>query len=522
MPPHHRLTVAARLSLGFGLMIVFLAVIGAAALWALDRSAKSLATIYEDRTLPLVQLGRIHYLVARDRIILMDAMLRGEPANTAKRLKEFTEHRGEVDRLWKAYRATYLTPEEVGIADRTEAALGVLVSRGLQPMADALARQQFAEAGQLLNGQVSPLNPAFVDGMSALIELQARVAAAENAEAQASRRLTLTVIGATAALAVLAALMLAGSLTRGLVRALGAEPDHLAAVAQRIRDGSLVDDGAPAAPAGSVMASMQAMRAALRDIVGHVREGVSSVATASAQIAQGNADLSGRTEEQASSLQQTAASMEQLTGTVRQSADTAQRAAQLAQTASDGAARGGQAVMQVVQTMDEIQAASRRIGDIIGVIDGIAFQTNILALNAAVEAARAGEQGRGFAVVAGEVRTLAQRSAEAARQIKGLIGDSTATVALGGERVAEAGRAIDGVVGDVKRVCELIGEISAASGEQSQGIGQIGLAVSQLDQTTQQNAALVEESAAAAESLKAQAARLHQTVAAFRLEPGVA
>ncbi|MBL8306291.1 MAG: MCP four helix bundle domain-containing protein [Rubrivivax sp.] len=522
MLTHPRMTVAARLSLGFGLMIVFMAVIGAAALWALDRSARSLATIYEDRTVPLVQLGRIQYLVARDRIVLMDAMIRGEASNTARRLKEFAEHRAEVERLWKAYRATYLTPEEVGIADRTEAALGVLVSRGLQPMADALARQQIAEAGHLLGSQVSPLNPAFVEAMGALIELQARVAAAENDGAQASRLWTLRVIGTTAALAMLAAVLLARGLTLGLVRALGAEPDHLASVAQRIREGSLADDGAPAAPAGSVMASMQAMRTALRGIVSNVREGVSSVATASAQIAQGNADLSGRTETQASNLQQTAASMEQLTGTVRQSAETAQRAAQLAQTASAGAERGGQAVLQVVQTMDEIQAASRRIGDIIGVIDGIAFQTNILALNAAVEAARAGEQGRGFAVVAGEVRTLAQRSAEAARQIKGLIGDSTATVALGGERVAEAGRAIDGVVGDVKRVCGLIGEISAASGEQSQGIGQIGQAVAQLDRTTQQNAALVEESAAAAESLKAQAERLHQVVAAFRLEPGVA
>jgi len=517
MPPRRNLTVATRLSLGFGLMIIFMVTIAAAALWALERSARSLNTIYEDRTMPLVQLGRLQYLLSRDRVILMDALLRGEAGHTAKRLQEFAANQAEAERQWKEYRATYLTPEEVGLADRAQAAEKTLKSRGLVPMAEALRRDQPAEARRLLDKEVSPLNPAFVEAMQTLTTLQLRVAAEEHEAAKSSRRLTESLMAGTALLAVLAAFVVGGSITRRLVRALGAEPDELATVAQRIREGHLADDGRPAARPGSVMASMQAMRAALFDIVGNVREGVSSVATASAQIAQGNADLSSRTEEQASSLQQTAASMEQLTGTVRQSADTAQRAAQLAQTASDGAARSGQAVQQVVQTMDEIQAASRRIADITGVIDGIAFQTNILALNAAVEAARAGEQGRGFAVVAGEVRTLAQRSAEAARQIKGLIGDSSATVEAGGARVAEAGRAIEGVVDDVRRVCGMIGEISSASGEQSQGIGQIGVAVSQLDQTTQQNAALVEESAAAAESLKHQAARLSQTVAAFRL-----
>jgi len=325
-------------------------------------------------------------------------------------------------------------------------------------------------------------------------------------------------MGSIVAAAIAASLLMGWLITRRLVLVLGAEPAELAGVAQGIADGNLADDGRPQAVAGSVMASMQAMRLTLQQIVGSVRSGVENVATASAQIAQGNADLSSRTEEQASSLQQTAASMEQLTGTVRQSADTARQANQLAQGASTSAARGGQVVAQVVQTMSQIQDASRRIGDIIGVIDGIAFQTNILALNAAVEAARAGEQGRGFAVVASEVRSLAQRSAEAARQIKVLIGDSTARVETGGQLVADAGRSMDTVVTDVQRVCDLIAEISAASGEQSQGIEQVGQAVTLLDQTTQQNAALVEESAAAAESLKAQAAKLAETVATFRLE----
>jgi methyl-accepting chemotaxis protein len=241
------------------------------------------------------------------------------------------------------------------------------------------------------------------------------------------------------------------------------------------------------------------------------------ISTASTQIATGNQDLSARTEQAASSLQQSAASMEQLTGTVRQSAESASQAAQLASSAAQVAQRGGQVVSEVVSTMDQINASSKKIADIIGVIDGIAFQTNILALNAAVEAARAGEQGRGFAVVASEVRSLAQRSAEAAREIKGLIGQSVDKVEAGSRLVQDAGSTMDEIVVSVKRVTDMISEISAASGEQSQGIGQVNVAVSQLDQMTQQNAALVEESAAAAESLKDQALRLSGIIGTFRL-----
>jgi len=255
----------------------------------------------------------------------------------------------------------------------------------------------------------------------------------------------------------------------------------------------------------------------LRSVVSEVRGGVESVSTASAQIATGNLDLSQRTEEQASNLQQTAASMEQLTSTVRHNADNAREASNLARGASDVAERGGRAVGEVVATMQAISDSSRRIADIIGVIDGIAFQTNILALNAAVEAARAGEQGRGFAVVATEVRTLAQRSAQAAREIKALIEQSTHKVDDGARQVAEAGQTMADIVRQVKNVNDLIGEISSASHEQSRGIEQVGQAVSQLDQVTQQNAALVEESAAAAESMKHQAIKLAQTVAVFKL-----
>ncbi|MGH6648000.1 methyl-accepting chemotaxis protein [Aquabacterium sp.] len=250
--------------------------------------------------------------------------------------------------------------------------------------------------------------------------------------------------------------------------------------------------------------------------VSKVRAGAESVATASAQIAHGNLDLSSRTENQASSLEQTAASVEQMSGTVRTNADNARQANQLASAASEVAMRGGEVVSQVVNTMSGIQASSKKIADIIGVIDGIAFQTNILALNAAVEAARAGEQGRGFAVVAGEVRSLAQRSAQAAREIKTLISDSVEQINAGSDLVSAAGTTMNDVVLQVRKVTDLVGEIAHASTEQSQGIGQINQAIGQLDQTTQQNAALVEESTAAAESLSAQAQALAQSVAAFK------
>ncbi|HWP18172.1 MAG TPA: methyl-accepting chemotaxis protein [Burkholderiaceae bacterium] len=270
--------------------------------------------------------------------------------------------------------------------------------------------------------------------------------------------------------------------------------------------------------AAALLRALQGMQASLRQIVSQVQASTESITTASTEIASGNQDLSSRTEQAASNLQQTASSMEQLTGTVKQSADAARQANQLASSASEVASRGGEVVTQVVMTMDEINAASKKIADIIGVIDGIAFQTNILALNAAVEAARAGEQGRGFAVVAGEVRNLAQRSAEAAREIKTLIGASVEKVESGAKLVQDAGTTMSEIVASVQRVTDIIGEISAAASEQNDGIGQVNAAVVQLDQMTQQNAALVEQSTAAAESLKEQALRLAQLVRSFHVD----
>jgi methyl-accepting chemotaxis protein len=268
---------------------------------------------------------------------------------------------------------------------------------------------------------------------------------------------------------------------------------------------------------GDMMRGLQNMTESLRRLIAEVRSGATTIQQASAEVAVGSADLSTRTEETASNLQETASSMEQLTGAVRQSAEAAAQANQLASSAATAAQRGGTVVGQVVDNMQDISASSRKIGDIIGVIDGIAFQTNILALNAAVEAARAGEQGRGFAVVAGEVRSLAQRSAEAAKEIKGLIGASVDKVEHGARLVQDAGHTMEEIVSSVRRVSDIIGEITAGAAEQRDGIDQVNLAVGQLDQMTQQNAALVEQSAAAADSMKHQAGRLSELVSTFRL-----
>ncbi len=518
MTQKNPLTVARRLGLGFGLLVLLMAGVAAAGVYGLQRSSQALDSIYNERTVPMTQLAKVHYLATRDRVVLTDALIHGKPDTTAKRVKQFEANREASNKAWADYAQEVHSGEEQELAAQAAQTLAVLVDQGFRPMAAALQAGQADEARRILDTKISPLNPAFVDAMEALLALQVKLAAGEHAQALVVARSAITATLAVTALGLVAGVAAGAFITRRLVRALGAEPEALAAVARRIADGQLADDGTAAAPVGSVMASMQSMRSGLLDMVSQVRTSVDSVATASAQIAQGNLDLSGRTEQQASSLQETAASMEQLTGTVRHSAQTAQQADQLARGASDTAARGGAVVARVVQTMSDIQGASKRIAEITGVIDGIAFQTNILALNAAVEAARAGEQGRGFAVVASEVRTLAQRSAEAAKQIKTLIGESVVQVEAGGVLVADAGRTMQEVVSDVQRVSDLITEISHAAREQGQGIEQVGQAVGLLDQTTQQNAALVEESAAAAASLKAQAMRLSEAVAAFHVE----
>ncbi|WP_140634263.1 methyl-accepting chemotaxis protein [Methylibium rhizosphaerae] len=372
------------------------------------------------------------------------------------------------------------------------------------------------EATLMLTGKVRPAEEGWRKAVGDLVKLEMDLNASTQAGASASQTRARLVTLAAAAGALVLGAVLAWRLTRAVTVPVGSAIQ----LAERIAAGDLSNQVEIRThdEIGRLLQAVALMQDKLRELVGDIRQSAESISTASSEIATGNQDLSSRTEQTASNLQQTASSMEQLTGTVKQTADSARTANQLASSASASAAKGGEVVSQVVNTMDEITASSKKISDIIGVIDGIAFQTNILALNAAVEAARAGEQGRGFAVVAGEVRSLAQRSAEAAKEIKSLIGASVERVEAGSRLVQDAGSTMAEIVASVARVNDIIGEITAAASEQSDGIGQVNTAVTQLDQMTQQNASLVEESAAAAESLKEQAHRLTATVRAFRLD----
>jgi methyl-accepting chemotaxis protein len=354
---------------------------------------------------------------------------------------------------------------------------------------------------------------ATIEGLAADLD---KLAAAGSRRLDTTATMVMALLGASVALALVIITPLTVLNMRSICRPIREAETLADAIAQGDLADRHVDTGGHD-EAAHLLQALSTMQGSLRQIVTQVRASTDSISTASAEIATGNQDLSARTEQTASNLQQAASSMEQLTGTVKQSADSARQADQLASSAAEVAARGGKVVSQVVSTMDEINASSKKIADIIGVIDGIAFQTNILALNAAVEAARAGEQGRGFAVVAGEVRNLAQRSAEAAKEIKSLIGASVEKVDSGSKLVADAGKTMQEIVSSVQRVTDIIGEITAASTEQSDGISQVNTSVVQLDQMTQQNAALVEESAAAAESLKDQSVRLSEAVSVFRL-----
>jgi len=480
------------------------------------RASVTLGELYNDRVVPLQQLKTVSdgYAVG-----IVDAAhkLRDGSVSQADGIKAVAQARTAIDSAWRAYIGTTLIDSEKALIAKGEP----LFKRADAAAARLQALMQAGDADGLREFAAKEMYPAIdpiAEVVGQLMQVQLDVARATYENSQVSARSVLWSSLAGIALALTVGVSMAWTIIRSIVLPL----NQAVRVAEAVAAGDLRSriDARSRDETGRLLEALGLMNGNLSRIVGDVRNSAESVAAGSSQISTGSADLSQRTEEQAANLEQTAASMEELTATVKQNAETARAATELAGAASKAAAEGGQVVQQVVQTMAQISASSQRMADIITVIDGIAFQTNILALNAAVEAARAGEQGRGFAVVAGEVRSLAQRCAVAAKEIKGLIGDSVSKVENGQQLAGTAGRTMTGIVEQFQRVTQLIGEISTASAEQSQGIGQVGDAVAQLDQVTQHNAALVEESAAAAESLKQQAERMMQIVSAFRLPAG--
>lgn len=511
----NKLKISTRLLALIGVMSALLVGIGAIGLVGISKTNQALQSVYEDRLVAVGQLDTIVRAILRNRLAIAVSLVTPTPQEIAKNTAEVEANIELISKTWDAYMATRLTTEEERLAKTFAEDRKKFVQEGLRPAVAALRANDTKETQRIVVEKIRPLYVPVAQGVDALIKLQLDVGRQEY-EAAVARYETIRLAAITALLLGVGLAVAFGLLLiRGINRSLGHAVEVSNAVAQGDLTKAIYVDGKD--EIAQLLKAMSDMKENLVRVVSEVRAGVDSVSTASAQIAAGNQDLSSRTEQQASNLQETAASMEQLTSTVKQSADSARQANQLANAASESAARGGQVVGEVITTMNAITDSSKRIAEIINVIDGIAFQTNILALNAAVEAARAGEQGRGFAVVAGEVRNLAQRSAQAAREIKAMITDSVQKVEAGSRLVTDAGATMNEIVTQVKRVTDLIGEITSAALEQSSGISQVNEAVTQMDQVTQQNAALVEESAAAAASLKEQADRLAGAVAVFRL-----
>lgn len=517
---YKNITIRASLTLVLGLLGALLVLASVLGLWALGSSNDSLSKMATEDTPALAELKGTGEQILRTRLSMATyasyVSLGANPEESDKVLKRGTQYIATSDALWNDYlKRPKEDAHEAELAKTADEKRKAFFDKVITPALNALKQGDVAGFHQIQ----ARVAPAAYNGVDTLMrELQDIQVARQKARYDAAQQrynVMRIAMGATLVIALLLALWGRAMLARAVLRPIR----EVIAYFERMAAGDLSQriEQRTRNEMGQLFGALGRMRDGLASTVGTVRESTEAIHGSAREIADGNADLSRRTESQASSLEQTAASMEELTAVVKQNAENARAASQLAVTASETASRGGDVVQEVVTTMRDIAEASQKVSDILTVIDGIAFQTNILALNAAVEAARAGEQGRGFAVVAGEVRTLAQRSASAAKEIKGLIEASGNRVEVGTRLVERAGSTMAEVVQSVKRVTDIMGEISAASVEQSSGIEQVNMAVTQMDEMTQQNAALVEEASAAAAALETQAARLRESVALFRL-----
>ncbi len=514
----NRFKISTRLSALLITMCLLLLGIGAAGVLGMAQTSEGMRSVYEDRVVPLAQLKAVSDAYAVDAVDTAHKVRNGN-LTAAQGRQSLADGRKKIDTNWNAYAATDMDEQETRLMTQLKPLMGK-ADEAIRQLDALLGSDDSQGLEAFIINEMYPVIDPLQGTLGELIGIQLLEAGQNYRNTVVTYETLRAVAIGTIVLGMLIAVLVGGTMVRQITRNL----NYAARVTNTVAQGDLTVEITASGQdeIAQLLRSLEEMRTSLARVVAGVRGNAEGVAMSSHEIASGNNDLSSRTEEQASALEETAASMEQLNATVKQNAENARQANQLAISASTVASDGGEVVSEVVSTMRGIDESSRKIADIIGVIDSIAFQTNILALNAAVEAARAGEQGRGFAVVASEVRSLAGRSAEAAKEIKNLITDSVSRVEAGSALADKAGATMNEVVGAIRRVTDIMGEISAASNEQSSGVTQVSEAVMQMDQVTQQNAALVEEMAAAANSLSHQSQELVAEVSVFKLAQGTA